>query len=145
MTTTLDPTRPEAVIWDNDPAIWQNIARSLAAEAKAIDPRVVFLGDSITQGWSSDGKAEWDARFAALPSANLGIGGDRTQSILWRIANGAFDGLSPELVVLKIGVNNLWEEVKHYGPDKVADGVAAIVSAIRAQCPFLRASAAGIG
>ena len=107
-------------------------------------PRVVFLGDSITQGWGSEGKAEWDARFAPLGAANLGIGGDRTQNILWRIAHGALDGLQPELVVLKIGVNNLWEEVFVCGPNRVADGVAACVAAIRARCPTAKVLALGI-
>ena len=140
----IDPTHPEPAVWPDDPQAWPRMARALAAEARRIGPRVVFLGDSITQGWGGEGKAEWEARFAPLGAANLGIGGDRTQNILWRIADGALDGLHPELVVLKIGVNNLWAEVQECGPDKVADGVAACVAAVCAWCPDAKVLVLGI-
>ena len=140
----IDPTRPEPAVWPEDPDAWPRMADALAMQARRINPRVVFLGDSITQGWGGEGRAEWDARFAPLGAANLGIGGDRTQNILWRIAHGALDGLHPELVVLKIGVNNLWAEVLECGTDKVADGVAACVAAVRAQCPGAKVLVLGI-
>ena len=140
----IDPTQPEPAVWPEDPPAWPHMARTLALEAKRTDPRIVFLGDSITQGWGSEGRAEWDARFAPLGAANLGIGGDRTQNILWRIAHGALAGLHPELVVLKIGVNNLWAEVQECGPDRVADGVAACVAAIQTRCPNAKVLALGI-
>jgi len=139
-----DPTQPQPNVWPDNPDAWSQMARALAEEARRTDSRVVFLGDSITQGWGSEGRAEWDARFAPLGAANLGIGGDRTQNILWRIQDGALDGLQPELVVLKIGVNNLWEEVFECGADRVADGVAACVAAIRAHCPGAKVLALGI-
>ena len=63
---------------------------------------------------------------------------------MWRIADGALEGLSPDLVVLKIGVNNLWEEVQHCGTGKVAEGIAAVVAAIRAKCPGTQILALGI-
>ena len=88
-----DPTRPKPAVWPDNPDAWQQMARALAEDARRASPRAVFLGDSITQAWGSDGKAEWDARFAPLGAANLGIGGDRTQNVLWRIENGALDGL----------------------------------------------------
>ncbi|MDQ2801003.1 MAG: GDSL-type esterase/lipase family protein [Armatimonadota bacterium] len=140
----IDPTQPEANVWPDDPDAWTRLTRSLAADAHAANPRVVFLGDSITQDWGGSGKAEWEARFAPFGAANLGIGGDRTQNILWRIADGALDGLAPDLVVLKIGVNNLWEEVQRCGVEKVADGVAACVAAIREKCPKAKILALGI-
>lgn len=139
-----DPASPQPAVWPDTPDAWPLMARALAADAKRADPRVVFLGDSITQGWGGEGRAEWDARFAPLGAANLGIGGDRTQNILWRIGDGALDGLHPELVVLKIGVNNLWEEVFQCGPDRIAEGVAACVAAVRAQCPNAKVLALGI-
>ena len=37
---------------------------------------------------------------------NLGIGGDRTQHVLWRLDNGNIDGIKPKLAVLMIGTNN---------------------------------------
>jgi lysophospholipase L1-like esterase len=68
---------------------------------------VLFLGDSITEGWGGGGKAVWDKYYAPLDAANFGIGGDRTEHVLWRIDNGELDGISPKLVVLLIGTNNI--------------------------------------
>ena len=140
----IDPTKPEPAVWPEDPDAWPCMARALAEDARKADPRVVFLGDSITQGWGGEGRAEWDARFAPLGAANMGIGGDRTQNILWRIQDGALDGLHPELVVLKIGVNNLWAEVQECGTDRVADGVAACGAAVHAKCPDAKVLVLGI-
>jgi lysophospholipase L1-like esterase len=68
---------------------------------------VLFLGDSITEGWGGGGKAVWEKYYAPLDAANFGIGGDQTQHVLWRIDNGELDGISPKLVVLLIGTNNI--------------------------------------
>jgi lysophospholipase L1-like esterase len=68
---------------------------------------LLFLGDSITEGWSGRGKAVWQSNYANLNAANFGIGGDRTQHVLWRIDNGELDGISPKVLVLLIGTNNI--------------------------------------
>src|SRR5215208_4193430 len=46
---------------------------------------VIFLGDSITQGWEGNQKA-WKEHFGEFKPVNLGISGDRT---------GASSGASP--------------------------------------------------
>jgi lysophospholipase L1-like esterase len=68
---------------------------------------VLFLGDSITEGWSGGGKSVWEKYYAPLNAANFGIGGDQTQHVLWRIANGELDGINPKVLVLLIGTNNI--------------------------------------
>lgn len=77
----IDPTQPELALWPDAPDAWPQMARALAEDARRANPRVVFLGDSITQGWGGKGRDEWDARFAPLGAANMGIGGDWTQNI----------------------------------------------------------------
>jgi len=70
---------------------------------------VLFVGDSITDGWRNEAKgakAIWDREFAPHGAANFGIGGDRTQHVLWRLENGELDGIKPKVVVLMIGTNN---------------------------------------
>ncbi len=139
-----DPLVAKPADWPEDPEGWQRLADQIIAQARQIKPRVAFLGDSITQGWGGEGLAEWQMRFAALPAANMGIGGDRTQNILWRIAQGTLDGLPLELVVLKIGVNNLWGDVGFWGTQRVAAGIAKVVGAIQTAAPAARVLVLGI-
>ena len=61
---------------------------------------IVFLGDSITQGWESTGLATWNAQLAPLGAANFGFSGDRTEHVLWRLQNGEIVKLQPKVIVL---------------------------------------------
>src|SRR5688572_6722176 len=63
------------------------------ARAKEGNVDVLFLGDSITEGWAGNGKELWKERYAKLNAANFGISGDRTQHVLWRLENGELDGI----------------------------------------------------
>ena len=99
----------------------------IAQEGKA---QLVFLGDSITAGWGSK-KDIWDKAFGAYQPANFGIGGDRTQHVLWRIQNGELDGIKPKACVLMIGTNNSGTDPA----EGIAKGVTAIVETIRAKQP----------
>ena len=139
-----DPLAPMPAEFPDQPGAWLEYAHGMASHARRVQPRVVFLGDSITNGWLGYGLGDWRSRFMPLPAANLGIGGDRTQNVLWRIADGSLDGISPELVVLLIGVNNLWSEVHDWSTQRVSEGVAAIVSAIRQKCPETKVLVLGV-
>ena len=101
------------------------------AIAKEGKTDLVFLGDSITAGWG--GKQEiWDKAFGMYRPANFGIGGDRTQHVLWRITTGGeLKGVNPKVVVLMIGTNNLGANT----PAEIAAGVTAIVAELRKQLP----------
>jgi len=90
---------------------------------------LLFLGDSITQGWSEN--PVWRRYYGPRQAANFGIGGDRTQHILWRLAHGEVDGLAPKVVVLMIGTNNLNDN----SPAEIAEGVEAIVEDLRERLP----------
>ena len=68
--------------------------------------KVVFLGDSITQGWEGPGKQAWDKSFAALGALNWGYSGDRTEHLIWRLQNGNIQRVNPEVAVILIGTNN---------------------------------------
>lgn len=105
---------------------------------------VLFLGDSITDGWRREerggGKKIWDREFAPLRAANFGIGGDRTQHVLWRLENGELDAnLKPRAIVLMIGTNNTGFErdntTPRNSPAETVAGVAAIVKTLRTKLP----------
>ncbi|HRE79659.1 MAG TPA: platelet-activating factor acetylhydrolase IB subunit [Opitutaceae bacterium] len=106
--------------------------------AKAGGVDVLFVGDSITDGWRTKGKLLWDGHFAPLKAANFGIGGDRTQHVLWRLRNGELDGISPKVVVLMIGTNNTGFE-KDKSPrnteKETIEGVTAVVKELRTRLP----------
>ncbi len=116
----------------------QRHAQILALDKKGgID--LVFLGDSITDGWNwttmVDGKnlnnhELWDKYFSKYNAANFGIGGDRTEHILWRIDNGELDGISPKALVLLIGTNNIGSK-----QEDILKGVTKIIQEIRQKLP----------
>ena len=92
-----------------------------------------MIGDSITHSWS-----KYPSVFERSNLLNLGFPGDRTQNVLWRIDNGALDGISPKLVTLMIGTNNMHEDKKAYPPDKPEDifaGITAIVGEVVKRLP----------
>lgn len=109
------------------------------AEAKKGGHELVFIGDSITDGWRGGGKKVWEAAFAPLKPLNLGIGGDRTQHVLWRMQNGELEGYEAKLAVIMIGTNN--------GPDSkedVAAGITAIVKEVQKHQPKAKILLLGI-
>lgn len=107
----------------------------LNARVKATqgDADLVFLGDSITQGWEGNGKAVWNQYYGSRKALNLGIGGDRTQHVLWRLEHGNFDGLKPKVVVLMIGTNNSNRD--DHPPGEILQGVVAIVRKLQDLSP----------
>jgi lysophospholipase L1-like esterase len=101
---------------------------------------LAFLGDSITQGW--EGQPAWEKHFAPLKAANFGFSGDRTEHVLWRLNNGELVGLSPKVIVIMIGTNNLGHNSSN--PQQTADGVKAIVSTLRSRIPAAKILLLGI-
>jgi lysophospholipase L1-like esterase len=113
---------------------------SFVQRAKEGNVDVLFLGDSITAGWAGAGKDVWARRFEKFHPANFGIGGDRTQHVLWRITNGELEGISPRVVVLMLGTNN----IKSDPPDAIARADAKIIRTIREKLPNTKVLLLGI-
>lgn len=105
---------------------------SFVAIAKKGEAQVVFLGDSITAGWARQ-PAIFDKEFGQYKAANFGIGGDRTQHVLWRVENGEFEGIKPKAVVLMIGTNN--SGTAENSPEQIAAGIRNIITAIHQRSP----------
>jgi lysophospholipase L1-like esterase len=118
--------------------------------------RLVFLGDSITDFWTMAenpwfpgqmmGRSVWNESFAGAPAnntgLNLGISGDRTEHVLYRIQPRASGGLGeldatdlkPEFVVIMAGVNNTWDAEKPVVASVVA-GIRAVLLAVHERKP----------
>ena len=122
------------------PTNWMARHEENVATAKQGGVEVLFLGDSITDGWHWDtgGRRVWDKTFAPRHAANFGIGYDRIQNVLWRVENGELDGISPKVVVLLIGTNNSGNEddgkPRNTTPEIIA-GISNLVQRIEVHWP----------
>lgn len=95
---------------------------------------LLMIGDSITHGWEGSGREVWEQYYGDRNAVNLGIGGDRTQHVLWRLENGNIENISPKLAVLMIGTNNASSNT----PEEIAEGVDAIVQKLRTELPEMK-------
>lgn len=114
---------------------WKKRQASFNDKVKEVGKKsqLIFIGDSITQGWEGAGKEIWENRFAKFDAINLGIGGDRTQHVLYRLENGNLEGLSPKAAVVMIGTNN--SNGEDNTAEQIAEGVRAIVKKLRSELP----------
>jgi len=113
---------------------WQNRHKSFNERIAKGNVDVLMIGDSITHGWEGKGKEVWAEYYAKRNAVNLGIGGDRTQHVLWRLENGNIEGISPKLAVLMIGTNNSGDNT----PVEIAEGIAMIVKKLRTELPEMK-------
>jgi beta-glucosidase len=117
---------------------WMQLHEKFLERAKQGKVDLLFLGDSITQGWGNNDV--WKRYYGARSAANFGIGGDRTQHVLWRLENGEIEGIRPKAVVLMIGTNNIGSN----SPEEIAEGVKAIVAKLRKDLPEAKILLLGI-
>src|SRR5262249_26733744 len=100
---------------------------------------VIFLGDSITHGWEN--QKAWQEHFGSLNPVNLGIGGDQTGHVLWRITEGhEIDQLKPKAAVIMIGTNN----TNGHNAQQIAGGIKAIVDELKHQKPGIKVLLLGV-
>ena len=134
-------------LWRDGNGHWLDRHAGFVADAKKGGVDLLFVGDSITDFWRLEsrgkagraGKAVWDKYYGSRHAANIGISGDRTQHVLWRLQQGEVDGLRPKAVVLMIGTNNTGLEADRLTPRntpaEAAEGVAAVVNELRRRLP----------
>ncbi|WP_081624167.1 GDSL-type esterase/lipase family protein [Arthrobacter sp. 135MFCol5.1] len=86
--------------------------------------RLVFLGDSITEG------GQWDEWFPELPTLNRGINGDNVQGVATRLDTAINDPLA---ISLLIGTNDLGGGKRK--PEHIAASIQALARDIRKRAP----------
>jgi lysophospholipase L1-like esterase len=136
------PAVPTAGHWGG--TSWLDTHAKLVAyvQANAGPADILLVGDSITQQWG--GPLEkgvfneaWTTHFANHKTINIGIGGDKTQNVLWRLDHGGVEGISPRAVVLMIGNNNMFF-TPETGVAAAAQGVKACADNLREKLPKAR-------
>lgn len=122
------------------PTNWLSRHEAYVAEAKKGGIDLLFLGDSITDGWRWDngGSQIWPRLYAPRHATNFGIGYDRIQNVLWRVENGELENIHPKVVVLLIGTNNSGNEdngqPRNLTPE-IIEGVSNLVRQIQIRLP----------
>ena len=114
-------------------ATWYRMHADDVEIAEAGEGKILFIGDSITQGWSGPGLEAWKEYFEPKGAINFGIGGDMTQNVLWRLDHGAVGNLAPERIVLLIGINNFGFTSET--PAQIAVGHEMVVEKLHAVFP----------
>jgi lysophospholipase L1-like esterase len=133
-----DPTKPTP---RKGNSVWMERHAILLERAKK-GADVVFLGDSLTQGWEGqDGAEAWKKHFDPLKAANFGAGGDRTEHVLWRIMEGKeLQEVKPKVVVVEVGGSNL---AVNAAAD-IVDGVDAVIKELKRQKPTAKVLLLGL-
>ena len=107
--------------------LWQQKRSAWAQQVERDQKSLVFLGDSITQGWGDD----FGGRFAGVKTANRGISGDTTRGMLIRLKDDVLS-LNPTGVVLLMGTNDLEEKAE---PETIAANFKLIVAELKKHNP----------
>ena len=112
---------------------WRERDGQLRANARKGNVDLAFIGDSITQGWEGRGKSTWEKYYGDRKAINLGIGGDRTEHVIWRLTHGNLGKIKPKVAVVMIGTNN----TGHFqqDPGEVAAGVGKILEILQQRLP----------
>ena len=103
--------------------LWEKKRTGWAKQVKQDQGALVFLGDSITQGWGDN----FRGHFKGLKVANRGISGDTTRGVLIRLKEDVLS-LNPKSVVILIGTNDLEEKAT---PEVIAGNLKLIIAALK--------------
>ena len=124
------PVVPTAGFFGGDAwlKIHEGLVKTVQANPGPVD--VLLVGDSITIQWG----ASWAKEFPDRKAVNIGIGGDKTQNVLWRLDHGGVVGLQPKTIVLMIGNNNMFF-TPETGVAAAAKGVETCARNLREKFP----------
>jgi len=121
---------------------WRHQQNLNASKTLGDKIKVVFFGDSITEGWNYDtGAPVWKKHYEPLPAVNYGVGAERTEHVIWHIQNGEVDGIHPKAVVVMIGTNNIQGQITD---DDVVHGITAVIDNLKTKLPSTKILQLGI-
>jgi len=111
---------------------WPNLGRYRDANSQVLPPaakedRVVFMGDSITDGWGS----RYGKFFPGKPYINRGISGQTTPQMLIRFRPDVV-ALRPKAVVILAGTNDIAGNTGPMTQEAIEDNLASMAELARA-------------
>ena len=128
--------------FEKDSYDWQERHAAKLAWVKENRADVIFFGDSLTHFWTAengDGHSDglWQELFSGEKVLNLGYGYDRTQNVLWRIANGEVADQDPNMIVVNIGTNQFSITPNYDGDDSETAfaGVKLLIETLEQKYP----------
>ena len=113
---------------DNKHGWYEEHEKFMAIATRSLSS-VLLVGDSMVKGLARYHRV-WSKYFEPLCALNFGVGGDRTQHVLWRIDNGEIP-LNLQVAFIHCGTNNLDRD----NPAEIRDGIASIVYTIQEKKP----------
>jgi len=118
--------------FDQPPMDWPNLKR-FESDNKATglpapnEKRVVFMGNSITEGWLGADPAFWKGK----PYVNRGISGQTTPQMLLRFQQDVID-LKPAVVVILAGTNDIAGNTGPMTLEQTRDNIIAMAERAKA-------------
>jgi hypothetical protein len=110
---------------------------------------LIWLGDSITQNWElampapyADYVPVWQRFYGDRQAVNMGFTGDTTASVIWRLDHGEVDGISPRVVILLIGANDLGRV--HWNAAQTVGGIKAVIDILHRKLPETKVILLGV-
>jgi len=107
--------------------LWTDKRTAWSKRVQQDQNAVVFLGDSITQGWGD----QMGGSFPGMKVANRGISGDTSRGVLIRLQEDVLS-LNPSAIVLLIGTNDLEEGAD---PETIAANLKLILARLKEHNP----------
>ena len=104
------------------------------------NPDLILIGNSIFDSLDNEGRKEvWEKYLDQYRTVNMGISGDRTENVIWRLQKGSLKDINPKVAVILIGTNNT--DGNHYlnisTPEELAGGIWKICEIVEEKLPVL--------
>ncbi|WP_273277757.1 GDSL-type esterase/lipase family protein [Maribacter polysiphoniae] len=108
---------------------------------------MILVGNSIFHTLDNeDREGVWQKHLDTYNTINMGISGDRTENVIWRLENGSLENINPKVAVVLIGTNNT--DGNHYltisTPEELAGGIRKICTIIHKKLPNTKILLMGI-
>ena len=144
--TPQNKINPAAQSVQRDGEWWNQRHETIKSRLKS-DPELILVGNSIFHTLEKEDRKEvWTKYLDRYRTVDMGISGDRTENVIWRIENGTLEGINPKVAVVLIGTNNT--DGNHYvnisTPEELAAGIYRICDLLTQKLPDTKILLMGI-